>query len=94
MNKGVATWRCKCGVSVKVITETDRARINEDIRHEAQCPNCGDSQIVYARRILAVTMYKTKLPPQLPKTGACRTDGVGNTSSSRTGFKTAALGHR
>ena len=55
--RGVATWRCKCGVTVKVITETDRARINEDIRHEAQCPNCGDRQIVYAHRILAVTMY-------------------------------------
>jgi len=57
MIRGVATWRCKCGVTVKVITETDRARINEDVRHEAQCPNCGDRQIVYAHRILAVTMY-------------------------------------
>ena len=57
MIKGVATWHCKCGVTVKVLTETDRARINEDIRHEAQCPNCGDKQIVYAHRILQVTMY-------------------------------------
>jgi len=55
--RGVATWRCKCGVTVKVITETDRARINEDVRHEAQCPNCGDRQIVYAHRVLEVTMY-------------------------------------
>jgi hypothetical protein len=57
MIKGFATWRCKCGVTVKVITETDRARINEDLRREAQCPNCGDGQIVYAHRVLKVTMY-------------------------------------
>jgi hypothetical protein len=57
MIKGFATWRCKCGVNVKVITETDRTRISEDVRHEAQCPNCGDRQIVYAHRVLEVTMY-------------------------------------
>jgi hypothetical protein len=57
MINGVATWLCKCGVTVKAITETDRARINEDIRHKAQCPNCGDEQIVYAHRILKITMY-------------------------------------
>jgi len=57
MIKGAATWRCKCGVTVKVITETDDTRINEDIRREAQCPNCGDKQIVYAHRIVSVTMY-------------------------------------
>jgi predicted RNA-binding Zn-ribbon protein involved in translation (DUF1610 family) len=57
MIKGASTWRCKCGVTVKVITESDSARINEDIRHEAKCPNCGDKQIVYAHRILEVTMY-------------------------------------
>ena len=64
MNKGFATWRCKCGVNVKVITETDRRRISEDVRHEAQCPNCGDRQIVYAHRVLEVTMYM-ELPPEL-----------------------------
>jgi hypothetical protein len=52
----VATWRCKCGVTVKVITEADRSRIIQD-RHEAQCPNCGDKQTVYADRILEVTMH-------------------------------------
>jgi hypothetical protein len=57
MTNGVAKWRCKCGVTVKVITETDGTRINEDIRREAQCPNCGDKQIVYAHRIVSVTMY-------------------------------------
>ena len=64
MIKGVATWHCKCGVAVKVITETDetdRTGMNEDIRHEAQCPNCGDKQIVYAHRIREVTMYNEKL---------------------------------
>jgi hypothetical protein len=57
MINGVASWHCKCGVTVKVITETDRTRINEDIRHEPQCPNCGDKQIVYAHRVLKVAMY-------------------------------------
>jgi len=57
MIKGIATWRCKCGVNVKVITETDRTRINEAVRQEVQCPHCGDRQIVYAHRILEVTMY-------------------------------------
>ncbi len=65
MITGVATWRCKCGVTVKVITELDPSRVIED-RHEAQCPNCGDKQIVYAHRIIEVTMYyvTTKLPPE------------------------------
>jgi len=61
MIEGVARWNCKCGITVKVITETDPERINEDIRHEAQCPNCGDKQIVYAHRIVEVTMYNAKL---------------------------------
>jgi hypothetical protein len=72
MIKGFATWRCKCGVTVKVITETDRTRINEDVRHEAQCPNCGDTQIVYAHRVLEVTMYIGGTAAR-----AWRTDGVG-----------------
>jgi hypothetical protein len=58
MIKGVATWRCKCGASVKVITETDKGRINDGIRLEAACPNCGDKQIIFAHRIIATTTYK------------------------------------
>ncbi len=58
MIKGVSTWRCKCGVSVKVVTETDKAQINEGIRVEAACPKCGDKQTIYAHRIIAVTTYK------------------------------------
>ena len=58
----VATWRCKCGVTVKVITEADHSRIIED-RHEAQCPNCGDTQTVYADRILEVTMDNDQTAP-------------------------------
>ena len=68
MIKGVATWRCKCGVTVKVITEIDRARMNEDVRLEAQCPNCGDRQIVYAHRILAVTMYNDETAAEIDAT--------------------------
>jgi len=54
MITGVATWRCKCGVSVKVVTETDRAKSAPD-RLIASCPNCKDQQVVYADRIITVT---------------------------------------
>jgi ribosomal protein S27E len=57
MITGVATWRCKCGVSVKVVTETDRANSNPD-RLIASCPNCKDEQAVYAHRIISVTVDK------------------------------------
>lgn len=55
MITSVARWRCRCGASVKVTTETDKARINENVRREAACPKCGDKQQVYAHRIIEVT---------------------------------------
>jgi DNA-directed RNA polymerase subunit M/transcription elongation factor TFIIS len=55
MIKGTATGRCKCGVTVKVITETDRAKIADVKPVIAACPKCGDKQAVYAHRIISVT---------------------------------------
>jgi len=58
MISGVARWRCKCGVSIKVVTETDRARINEGVRVEVGCPACGDKQLIYAHRVIEVSTEK------------------------------------
>jgi hypothetical protein len=55
MTSSVACWRCNCGVSIKAITETDKAPINDDVRLEVACPNCGHKQIVHAQRIIEVT---------------------------------------
>ena len=54
----VATWRCKCGVTVRVVTETDRARIADVERLTAACPTCGDKQIVLAHTILSINAEK------------------------------------
>ena len=51
----VSLWRCKCGVNVKVATETDRTTINERFKLEVACPNCGDKQLVYAHRVVQGT---------------------------------------
>jgi ribosomal protein S27E len=55
----VSLWRCNCGVNIKVVTETDRATINEGFKLEVACPNCGDKQLVYAHRIVQVTTEKS-----------------------------------
>jgi hypothetical protein len=68
MIKGVATWRCKCGHRVKVITETDRSRIADVDRLPAACPNCGDKQIIYAHRILSVKTEDSQESATDPKT--------------------------
>jgi hypothetical protein len=57
MTNGIATWRCKCGVTVKVATETDADGIHDDVRVEAECPICGDKQLVHAYRIIGITAY-------------------------------------
>ena len=58
MITSVATWRCKCGETVKVVTETDRARIADVERLTAACPSCGDKPIVLAHKILSVSAEK------------------------------------
>src|SRR5262249_53884191 len=60
MITSVAVWRCECGVTIKVVTETDRARIAEIDHLTASCPNCGDEQLVYAHRIISVTSQKNE----------------------------------
>jgi hypothetical protein len=50
-----AGWRCKCGATIKVVSETDRARMGENNCIIAACPNCRDQQVVYAHRIISIT---------------------------------------
>ena len=66
MITSVATWRCKCNATVKVITETDRAKIGDVERLIAQCPNCGDEQIVLAHRIISTDVQKNDAAARLP----------------------------
>jgi hypothetical protein len=49
----IATWLCKCGVTVKVKTEAKRTQPMLTVK--ATCPNCGDQQTVYGYHIVSVT---------------------------------------
>ena len=51
----VAVWRCKCGIEVKVVTETDGARIGLDDRVIATCPLCRDEHVLSAHRVISIT---------------------------------------
>src|SRR5262245_29865759 len=71
MITGVATWRCRCGFSIKVVTETDRANSYNPDRLIASCPNCKGGQVIYAHRIISVTLEERDglfpVPPSQPK---------------------------
>jgi len=50
--QAVATWRCKCGIRIKVTAEIDT---NAPLKTQvATCPHCGDGQTVYADKIITV----------------------------------------
>jgi hypothetical protein len=49
----VTIWRCKCGASVKVLTEAARNQAGTVI---AACPNCGHQQLIDAQRLISVTL--------------------------------------
>jgi len=48
----VSTWRCKCGLRVKVVSELKRENGGEKLM--VACPNCGDKELIYADRIVSV----------------------------------------
>jgi hypothetical protein len=49
-----STWRCRCGVNIKVVGETERKKpLATSI---AQCPKCGDQQVIYSGRILSISI--------------------------------------
>jgi ribosomal protein S27E len=49
----VSTWRCKCGVRIKVVTEHDPKTPGDKI--EVKCPSCGDKQMVYGSKVISLT---------------------------------------
>jgi hypothetical protein len=59
MIPGVSHYRCKCGLSLQVLTETDKSRIDERTLLEVACPKCQEKQVIYAHRI-------TKIEVDLP----------------------------
>lgn len=59
MISGISNYHCKCGVRVQVLTETDKARICEDILMEVACPKCSEKQAIYAHRIIKISIDVT-----------------------------------
>ena len=49
----IASWRCKCGIRVKVLAEADPSQ--PPATQIASCPKCGDSQSVQGEKIVSVT---------------------------------------
>jgi hypothetical protein len=63
MITGVSIWRCSCGLTMKVITETDRTRMTESREKlTALCPNCHAEHVVNAHRIVSLTTEKKHNP--------------------------------
>ena len=53
MEEIIASWCCKCGVRVKVISQVDPNQ--PPATQIAYCPKCGDSQTVQGDKIVSVT---------------------------------------
>jgi hypothetical protein len=53
MVRAVFTWRCKCGVRVKVIGETNQK--NPMTTSAVKCPACGEEQIIVASKVFSVS---------------------------------------
>jgi len=49
----IASWRCKCGIRVKVLAEADLSQ--SPATQVALCSNCGESQTVQGDMIVSVT---------------------------------------
>jgi hypothetical protein len=52
MTRSVSTWRCKCGVRIKVVAEMD---IVDDTTVVVKCPLCDEAQVISAERLVAVS---------------------------------------
>ena len=53
MIHSVSTWRCKCGVRVKVVSQVDENKPRATAL--ASCPNCNEPQMMNANRIIAIS---------------------------------------
>ena len=52
----VCFWRCKCGMRVKVASETDRDKPMTTMT--AACPNCANERTIFAHRIISIINEK------------------------------------
>ena len=55
----VFTWRCKCGVRVKVIGEV--AKVDPTSKAVVKCPKCGEEQTIAASKVISVTRDKDEI---------------------------------
>jgi hypothetical protein len=61
----VASWRCKCGIRVKVIGEAHSTRASAT--QIASCPSCGHRHPIHADKIISVTEDMSEgSPPAVP----------------------------
>jgi hypothetical protein len=53
MPKVVSGWRCKCGVSITVVSDTATEELSDPV--SIACPKCGDVQTMDAATIISIT---------------------------------------
>ena len=56
----IASWRCKCGIRVKVVAEADPSQ--PPATQTAVCPNCGESRAIQGDKLVSVTEDRVHSP--------------------------------
>jgi len=59
----IASWRCKCGIRLKVLAEADPSQ--SPAAQVALCSNCGEPQTVQRDKIVSVTQGIPDTSPAL-----------------------------
>jgi len=62
--RSVSSWRCQCGVSLKVVAEGNANPKTATETALVTCPRCRHEERIFANRIVSVTEEKTSLPRQ------------------------------
>ena len=62
--RSVSSWRCRCGVSLKVVAEGNANPQTATDTAVVTCPRCQHEERIFANRIISVTEEKTSLPHQ------------------------------
>jgi len=63
MIRAVFSWRCRCGVRVKVIGETEQQ--NSMAESVVKCPRCSNEQIIGTSKVISV-IQEQEGNPSLP----------------------------
>jgi hypothetical protein len=61
----VTVWQCKCGMHIKVVAEAESEQPPNHLQYSA-CPQCGDTQVVYADNIISVSEDRSAMKPETP----------------------------